>query len=77
MQPCSGKPLTDPLDLSTYTASIFGDFQGVVQYNLEHEGVMVSDICEVMTAPSGCVNVLPQLEYRQVFLSQQTVKKFT
>jgi len=46
LKPC-GSMKTD-LDLSTYEAELFGNFQGTVQYNLQSAGPTVELLCDTM-----------------------------
>uniref|UniRef100_A0A7S3ZA24 Uncharacterized protein n=1 Tax=Lotharella globosa TaxID=91324 RepID=A0A7S3ZA24_9EUKA len=50
LKPCT--TINDELDLSTYEATVFGAFQGVVQYNLEGRPPYVSDVCAEITNAS-------------------------
>jgi hypothetical protein len=47
LMPCS--TMDNDLDLSTYQAEVFGNFQGAVQYNLMAFRPWVSDICDSIT----------------------------
>ena len=50
LRPCGS--LDHALDLATYLASVFGNFQGTVQYNLQGRPPYVSDLCTaVLNAP--------------------------
>ena len=53
LRPCNSSgsaSFSSELDLATYEASVFGNFQGVVQYNMEQPaGPTVAGICAIMT----------------------------
>jgi len=46
LKPCSA--MDNDLDLSTYEAELFGNFQGTVQYNLQSAGPTVELLCDTM-----------------------------
>ena len=48
LRPCA--PFTSELDLSMYEATVFGNFQGLVQYNLEAGAPYVADACDAVVA---------------------------
>ena len=52
LQPCDNGAdiLNNLLDQSTYYSNIYGNFQGVVQYNLEGSKPVVADLCDTITA---------------------------
>ena len=50
LRPCS--PMDNDLDLSTYQAELFGNFQGAVQYNDMGSSPRVTDLCAAMAAAS-------------------------
>lgn len=47
LKPCS--TMTEDVDLATYEAELFGNFQGTVQYNLQGYTPYVADLCNVIT----------------------------
>jgi len=50
LRPCA--PIRRREDLSTYEASLFGNLQGAVQYNLEGRPPYVSDVCSALAGGS-------------------------
>ena len=51
LMPCGA--INDELDLSMYEQSVFGLFQGAVQYNLEGRPPYVSDVCAALVKPGA------------------------
>jgi serine protease 16 len=47
LKPCS--PMTSEKDLYAYESTIFGNFQGTVQYNLQSSAATVADLCAELT----------------------------
>ena len=59
LRPCS--PLRSGVDVATYYASVFGAFQGAVQYNLQGRPPYVSDLCRAARDAGGAAAPLASL----------------
>ena len=59
LRPCS--PLRSGVDVATYYASVFGAFQGAVQYNLQGRPPYVADLCDAVRHAGGAAAPLASL----------------
>lgn len=59
LRPCS--PLRSGVDVATYYASVFGAFQGAVQYNLQGRPPYVADLCDAVRDAGGAAAPLASL----------------